>query len=202
MEIAQIKQLYYREKLSAAEVGKKLGKTVWQVIRFMKKNNLPRRSQSQTRYYQFMRQKPSYVKKSHLSLFEQKLNLAGLMLYWGEGVKAKTDVVDFVNSNQKMVLIFLKMLRQIYQIKESKLRVLLYCYANQNTTKLINFWSKLLKIPKNKFIKPYVRQDFNPKKINKMPYSLVHIRYCDKKLFSQIMQEIDIISNKYLKLEW
>lgn len=202
MEIVQIKQLYYREKLSAAEVGQKLGKTVWQVIKFMKKNNLPRRSQAETHYYRFERQKPSYVKKSHLNLSEQKLNLAGLMLYWGEGVKAKIDTVDFVNSNQKMALIFLKMLRQIYQIQERKLRILLYCYANQNTTTLIDFWSRLLKIPKSQFTKPYIRQDFNPKKINKMPYGLVHIRYCDKKLFSQIMQEIDIISSKYIKLEW
>lgn len=202
MLIDQVKKLYYQEKLSAAEVGKKLGKTVWQIIRFMKKNQLPRRSQADTRHFQFQRQKASYSKKSHLTITEQKLNLAGLILYWGEGVKAKIDVVDFVNSNQKMAVIFLKMLRQIYQIKEKKLRILLYCYANQNVNKLINFWSKLFKIPKKQFIKPYIRQDYNPKKINKMPHGVIHIRYCDKKLFSQIMLEIDIISKRLIKNSW
>lgn len=200
MLIARVKKLYYQDKLSTAEVGKKLGKTVWQVIKFMKKNQLPRRSQAETHHFQFQRKKASYSKKVNLTINEQKLNLAGLMLYWGEGVKVGTNMVDFVNSNQKMVVIFLKMLRQIYQVKESKLRILLYCYGNQNTKNLINFWSKLLKIPKKQFIKPYIRQDFNSKKINKMPHGVIHIRYCDKKLFSQIMLEIDIIASKFNKL--
>ena len=197
MLIVQVKRLYYREKLSAAEVGQKLGKTVWQVIKFMKKNNLPRRSQAETHHFQFEKQPLSYKKKIKLSFRETKLHLAGLMLYWGEGVKALPWVVDFVNSDKKMILIFLSMLRKVYQVKESKLRILLYCYANQNPKELIYFWSKLLKIPKKQFIKPYIRQDFKPEKINKMPHGVIHIRYCDKKLFSQIMREIDIIANRY-----
>lgn len=197
MEIDQVKKLYYRQKLSAAEVGQRLDKTVWQIIKFMKKNNLPRRHQAETRSFQFDRQKPSYLKRDHLNSTERKLNIIGLMLYWGEGVKATKHIVDFVNSNQKMALIFLNMLRKIYQIKESKLRILLYCYANQDTNKLIHYWSELLQIPRKQFIKPYVRQDYDPLKTNKMPHGLVHIRYCDKKLFSQIMQEIDIIADRH-----
>lgn len=199
MVIDKVRQLYYKEKLSTAEVGQKLGKTVWQVIKFMKRNNLPRRSQAETHHFQFERQKPSFTRKPHLTFNEQRLNLIGLMLYWGEGVKATQHIVDFVNSNQKMVVIFLKMLRQIYQIKENKLRILLYCYANQNIQELIKFWSDLLMIPKKQFIKPYIRQDFNPRKTNKMPHGVIHVRYCDKKLFSQIMKEIDIIANRYFQ---
>ena len=118
------------------------------------------------------------------------------MLYWGEGVKSGKNTVDFANSDKKMVLIFLKMLRQIFRVKEKRLRVLLYCYSNQSVNKLINYWVRELKIPRNQFIKPYVRQDFNARKINKMPYGVVHIRYNDTKLYRQIIQEVDIMANR------
>lgn len=115
------------------------------------------------------------------------------MLYWAEGARCQKHVLDFANSDEKMVTLFLKMLRKIYRANEKKLRVSLYCYANQDKNKLINCWSKMLNIPKSQFIKPYVRKDYDPAKKNKMRHGLVHIRYCDKKLMMQIIKDIGII---------
>jgi len=115
------------------------------------------------------------------------------MLYWAEGNKKNAQGVDFTNSNPKMISLFAKFLRQIYQVKETRLRCLLYCYPSHNPKKLINFWSKITHIPPSQFIKPYIRQD-GGKIRDKMKHGLVHIRYSDKRLLKLIMTEINQFS--------
>ena len=127
------------------------------------------------------------------------MKIAGVMLYWAEGVKPnpanRTWTVDFANSNPRMIKLFPKFLREICGIDEKRLRVLLYCYANQDIEKLKRFWQKITEIPLNQFTKPYVRKNFLPGKKRKMKYGLLHIRYYDKKLLLQIEKWVE----EYLK---
>ncbi len=121
------------------------------------------------------------------------------MLYWAEGAKYTPDmrsaVIDFVNSDPRMVKLFLNFLRIICGVDEKRLRVLLYCYANQDIEFLKKYWYKVTEINFKQFTKPYVREDFLPEKSGKMRYGLVHIRYYDKKLLIQIYNWI----NEYLE---
>lgn len=75
--------------------------------------------------------------------------------------------------------------------------LLFSCYSNQKPNKLIDFWSKITRIPKSQFIKPYVREDFRPDKEDKMKHGMVHIRYSDKKLLLQLMEWIEEFKGKY-----
>ncbi len=95
-------------------------------------------------------------------------------------------------------MIFLKFLRSICGVDENRLRVQLYCYANQNVEALKSYWSEVTRIPLNQFIKPYIRQDFSETKKNKMKYGLIHIRYSDKKLFLQVQNWIKEYLNSAL----
>ena len=95
-----------------------------------------------------------------------------------------------------MVLIFLTALRRIYGANENRIRALIYCYKNQNIETLLNYWSDYLKLDKSQFSKTYVRNNFDPKKIDKLKHGVIHIRYSDKRLFRQIMVDIDIIQLK------
>lgn len=197
MDLNKVKHLYQEKGLSAQDVADELDKTVWQVYRFMKKHRISRRKASQTLKIKFNRSPLSFKRKVNLTTKEQQLHLAGLMLYWAEGAKTGGDKIDFANSDQHMAVIFLKMLRQIYQPDEKRLRALLYCYSNQDPKKLIGFWSNLLNIPTDQFLKPYVRKVFNRSKKHKMPHGLVHIRYNDKRLFQQIMTDIKTASKDF-----
>lgn len=199
--LKQICYLYNNQKLSSKEVGKRLRISQWQVIKIMKRNNIPRRSASEADHIVFSNKPPSYSKKTKLSTTEQRLRTAMLMLYWAEGAKGR-HTVDFANSDSKMAKLFLNGLRTIYRIDEKRLRVYLFCYKNQKIKNLVNYWSKLLNIPKNQFSKPYVRKDFDERKINKMIHGLAHIRYSDKKLLMQIEAEIDIIQMKLNAPRW
>lgn len=189
----EIIKLYWDNGLSATEIGKIFKVTKWQVLKRMIKYGIPRRKQWETIKIQYEKQPLSYKLKIKLTPKEQELQQAALMLYWAEGSKRSPYSVDLANSDEKMEILFLKALRNIYNINEAKLRVYLYCYANQNIKKLIDHWSKLLDIPESQFTKPYVRKDFDPNKIKRMPFGMIHLRYADKKLLVQIKTEIDII---------
>ncbi|MBI5306677.1 hypothetical protein HZB04_03795 [Candidatus Wolfebacteria bacterium] len=183
--LRKIKQLYYQKQLSMKEIGDKIGVSWNAVYYFMRHYNLKRRTFSEDNQIRFLKKIPSFQVKQNFSKFDHRLKIIGTMLYWAEGAKASSGKksIDFVNSDFQMINLFMIFLRKICGIDESKLRVLLYCYSNQNVNNLINFWSNLTKIPKSQFTKPYVRDDFKKDKENKMPYGLVHIRYGDKKLF-------------------
>jgi hypothetical protein len=102
-------------------------------------------------------------------------------------------MVDFANSDKDMIILFLKFLRNICGVDEKRLRVYSYFYANQNVNKNTNYWSKITKISKKQFTKPYIRKDYDENKTDKMPNGLIHIRYSDKKLLNLIKNWI----NKY-----
>ena len=195
LSIKEIRKLYYSNGFSANEIATIKKLTVWQIIKFMKKNNLPRRKSNESNNLRFERQEKSFKLKSELSPMEEKIKISSCMLYWAEGVKSVNGhAVDFVNSDPEMISIFLKFLRDICGASEKKLRVLLYCYADQNCEELLDYWSNLTKIPKEQFQKPYIRKDFNPNG-RKMVRGLVHIRYNDKKLYRQLLDWINEYKN-------
>src|SRR3989338_1200090 len=184
--INQVKQLYIYQGLSGVRVGKILNLPVRQVYRIMDKFGIVRRSSSESNSIRFSKEAPTFNLKKKLSSKDKILLASGLMLYWAEGGKDKrAQLLDLANSDPLMIKIFLKFLRNLCGVKEGKLRIYLYCYANQNVSELKKFWSKLTKIPLEQFTKPYVRQDFKENQIGRMPYGLIHVRYCDKKLYGK-----------------
>lgn len=199
LPINLIKTLYYKERLSTIEIGKKLHVTPWVVLKFMKRMNLSRRTFKEANAIVFAKKPLSFSVKTNLSIREEQLKIAAIMLYWAEGAKPwgnKACMLDFVNSNSKMVEVFLKFMREICRVSEERFRVQLYCYANQDIENLKKFWYKITSIPLNQFIKPYVRKDFQIEKIGRMEHGLVHVRYCDKKLLKKIGEWINEYCSK------
>jgi len=184
-----VEKLYHKDKLSGAEIAKKLKTTQWAIIGFMARNNIPRRTFREANNICFENKPLTFSLKKGLSEGDQKLKMAGVLLYWAEGAKASGKngcTVDFANSNPEMIRIFVKFLRKICRVDEKRLRLYLYCYSDQAIENIKNYWYKLTNIPKSQFSKPYIREDFLPEKSGKMKYGLVHIRYADKKLLYQI----------------
>ena len=194
--LKQVKNLYYKNKLSVQSVANKLGVSIDAVFYCMRKNKLARRKIYESNSINFERCVPSFKLKKLGSEKERMLKIIGTMLYWGEGYKAGKDTVDFANSDKDMIVLFMKFLRHVCGVDEKRLRVYSYFYSNQNIKKNINYWSNLTKIPKSQFTKPYIREDFRENKKNKMPYGLIHIRYSDKKLLNLIKDWI----NEYRKI--
>ncbi len=197
--LKKVKKLYYDRGLSVQDVANQLNISIDAVFYFMRRNNLARRKISESNSIKYEKSKPSFVLRKINSEKLRILKTIGAMLYWGEGSKWDGEVtVDFANSDEKMIKLFLIFLRKVCGVREEKLRVFAYFYANQKIDKNISYWSKITKIPKKQFTKPYIRKDFKESKKDKMPHGLIHIRYADKKLLNVIKKWIDEYS-RFLK---
>lgn len=128
-----VNKLYHEEKLSTIKIASKLGTTEWVVLNFMKRNDIPHRSFKEANQILFDKKPLTFSIRNRLSKTEGKLKTAGVFLYWGEGaqLRGKNCTVDFANSNPQMVKVFARFLRKICRIDEKRLRVFMYCYADQ-----------------------------------------------------------------------
>ncbi len=196
-----VKRLYYEELLSMSQIARRLGVSLDAVVYFMRRNGLNRRSALAANNNLFRQKTPSFKIRKNNSLLAKELEIAGVMLYWAEGYKSKNaGWVDLANSDPKMIEVFMNFLRKTYEVDERKFRVLLYCYADQNVQKLINFWSGLTGVPSRQFTKPYIRKDFK-KDGRKMEYGMIHVRYIDKKLLLDIKDRIGKYVEKFAQVD-
>lgn len=205
LTIEKIKNLYYNKGYSVRQIGEIFGTSTSRIYDFMKRHGLSRRTPSESNNLVYLQQKPSFNLKKNLTSEERELKIAGIMLYWAEGYKniskqARGGTIDLGNSEPKMIQLFLRFLRKICRVDENRLRVKLYCYANQNINFIKRYWSKITRIPLGQFTKPYIREDFSPAKIDKMKYGVAHIVYSDKKLFLQIKEWINQYLNENINL--
>jgi|SRR3989344_6407117 len=181
----------YRSEYSAREIAEQLGVSIDAVYYSLRRIEVPRRTPVEQSRVLLKRKAHSYSIKKKLTAVERELFIAGIMLYWGEGSQWDGEAsVDFANSKPEMIKVFLKFLRVVCGVDEQRLRCYLYCYCNQDVNALIRYWSKITKIPKKQFTKPYIRADYDERKKSKMPYGLIHIRYSDKRLLFQLKQWI------------
>ncbi|MFA6526685.1 MAG: hypothetical protein WCT26_04735 [Candidatus Buchananbacteria bacterium] len=188
---------YYQSGLSVREIADKLGTPFNATFYFLRKHKIPRRTVQESNAIQFANKPLSYKIKSKLSASDEKLKVAALMLYWGEGAK-RGKVVDLANSDVAMIRIFLNFLRKICGVDESRLKAYIYCYSNQNLNEIKIFWLDNTLIPAEQFSQPYIRKDFAMKAGRQMENGLIHIRYCDKKLLIYILNEIEKYKNELI----
>ena len=189
-QVETLKNLYYDKKWSVREIADHLSVGMSAVYRFMRKHALERRDFRASNQLRFIKKPLSYLLKEKLSEEDEKLKMAGVLLYWAEGAK-RNQSIDFANSEVEMCTIFIRFLRHVCGVDKKRLRGYLYCHDNQNPKELIRFWSKTLELPEKQFTQPYVRK-YKPdghlvnRRPERMHYGLVHIRYSDVKLLQQI----------------
>lgn len=179
------------------KIANTLGVSIDAVTYVLRKTQVPRRSPQETNAITFANKPLSFHICKPRSKKEQEINLIGAMLYWAEGYKTqKAKGVDFANSDPEMVRLFMLFLRTRYRFDKERLRILLYCFSDQDQKQLLHFWSRLLQIPPSQFTKPYVRKKTTPSS-RAMRYGLVHIRYSDKRMLKDLLNLIHSYVQSY-----
>ncbi len=113
---------------------------------------------------------------------------AGLILYWCEGSKREEDRrVEFVNSDPKMVAVFMKYLRS-KDIIEERIRARLTIHVQDNEPRCKDYWKTVTALNDSNFIKTVVKAPSFSKR--PLPYGVVAIRYNSLRLLRQIKGEI------------
>lgn len=188
----------YKSHLSAANIAARLKLTLSQVYRSLSKQNIQRRVPKEQAKIRFASKPLSFNYKRPQSLKGKLLEISALMLYLGEGAKTGFTV-DFANSDPRLLKLFMLYLKNICQVRGSRLRFYLYCFSNQKPHTLISFWSKQLHVKRKLFTKPYVRKVSSNNRTRAMKHGVLHIRYSDKKLLHKILADIDQFSQKLVK---
>jgi len=114
------------------------------------------------------------------------------LLFWCEGEKITTGV-RFANSDPRMIVFFLKMFRQAFQLDEKKFRVLLHLHQYHNDSDELLFWQKITNIPKEQFLKIY-RKDNSGKSKKYGYHGCVSLRYHDAQIAKILLFAINSLT--------
>ncbi len=71
------------------------------------------------------------------------------MLYWGEGSK---KVCEFINSDGKMIQVYLKILRNYLNISDDFIKITVRYFSGMDKNECLKYWSENTGISKSKFI--------------------------------------------------
>lgn len=90
----------------------------------------------------------------------RELFIVGCMLYWAEGAKVKRNVVHFANSDPHMLLLFIKFLRQEFQITDEQFKLQIHCHTKiqEEVLRIENYWVNLLALTRVNLIKTYFKK--------------------------------------------
>lgn len=183
----------YNSGQNVRQISEKTGYSLNALMYLMRRHTITRRDRKATSANNFAQKAPSFSLPKRLSSKQQYLKLLGTALYWAEGYKTeKSKGIDFANSDPYMVVQFLRFLREVCGIDESRIKVLLYSHDTELIEEQLTYWSTLLNIPLQNFTKPYIaKTDKTLEKKRKMQYGLVHLRYMDKKLLFVVLKWIE-----------
>lgn len=121
-----------------------------------------------------------------ISVTQDLKRLLCACLYEGEGNKGYNQSLSFTNSDPKMILAFLGLLRDGFNVDESKFRVCVHLHSYHDIGKQIKFWSKITKISQSQFMKPFMKK--NSGLYKKEGYAgCISIRYYDISLKRKLM---------------
>lgn len=133
--------------------------------------------------------------RSHIQQLSKKEKLLFIAaLYWAEGSKS-----DFGLSNTDPLLIqaFVGGLRSLFHIKNDRLRVSIRIYEDLDKETCLQFWSEVVKIPKEKFVNVNILKG---KKIGKLTYGMCRVRVSKAELLLKKLQATYSIAGKRMSL--
>lgn len=113
-------------------------------------------------------------------------------LYWAEGNKK-----DFIltNTDPDLIRVFVSCLRNVLKLSDERIRISLRLYEDLNKEKSLNFWSKVVGIPKEKFLSVNILPG---KKKGKLEYGMCRVRVVKGgDLLKEVMSTYKAIAKRY-----
>ena len=94
-----------------------------------------------------------------------RLHLTGCMLYWAEGAKRKNSVY-FVNSDPHMLLLFVRFLREEFDLPDEEMSITIHCHYDEliEQRRIEQNWLDLLCLPVTCLRKSQVKKGSDTRK--------------------------------------
>lgn len=107
----------------------------------------------------------------------RELELIGLVLWATEGDKTQ---LSLANGNPHVIKKYLQFLREICQLQEGKIKIVLHCHDTLPYEDCIRFWAKITRVLPSRFKKPFIKKDSGGTR--KYPYGICRIAASNIKL--------------------
>lgn len=136
-------------------------------------------------------------------LTHDTLFMIGISLYWAEGYKLSakrqgreltSHPVSLSNSDPVLIKIFIRFLKEICLVNESRIKAELRIYEHLNEKQLLCYWQEITGLPSENFHKTYYgvsKSSQGKRPFNRLPNGTICIRVCDTRLFHTIMGWIE-----------
>ena len=121
------------------------------IVYWMKKYNIPRRTWSEATYVKSNPDGDPYKIKQLITVKDYLLYGLAMGIFWGEGTKRTPYSVRITNTDKNMIVVFRRFLRQVCQVKESKISYSIVCFNDSSPQDARNYWAKALEISPEKF---------------------------------------------------
>ena len=150
----------------------------------------------------------SFVKQI-ISVDYEILKIIGATLYWAEGYKRLKirggkermgHPISFVNADEVMIRTFLKFLKKILQVQDSKIHLYMRLYEHINEETARQYWMKVTGFPKESFHKTTYLVSIASKRkrpYNRLPYGTLQIEVCDTQKFHYLMGLIEGVKKQF-----
>ncbi len=177
---------------------RKLGKTYSEICHEAREKAILVNKIKHQKYLKSIEDKNKPVSYKIQNFATAKIALA--MLCLGEATKSiRSRRFAFGNSNPKIVLLFLNLLKNCYTIDLNKMRCRVQCRSDQQTQELEDYWHKVTKIPKEYFYKTYVDKRTVSKPTLRSEYKGVFvIDYFDKNIQLELESLAELVYNNVI----
>jgi len=146
-----------------------------------------------------------YLATKNINLLErlndktQKIILS--ILYLGEGAKhTSSQMLSLGNSNPAIIKFFISLLKNCYNVDETKFRARIQCRFDQEVNKLEKFWRDVTKIKAKQFYPTYIDKRTAGKPTMKKDYKGVcTIHYFNTEIQLELELLAGAIMNKIIK---
>ena len=127
------------------------------ILRFAQKRGLHKKYKDN----QDIREKAHKEGREKAKLLDP-LHLAGCMLYWCEGAKAKSSrhTLSLVNSDPEMIKVYMRFLRESLNVPNEEIFLKLTIYDDIDESEAIEFWSKVCNLHKSSFKKTQIKKSY------------------------------------------
>ena len=132
------------------------------------------------------------ARKEFTNFKDNRLFLAGISIYWGEGDKSSNNCqVRVSNVDSRLLKIFHKFLLEICHVPQDRIGAEVIIYPDLDADKCLRFWSEHVNIPTRKFSRTVLIQGKHKTRVSS--YGVCIIRTANKYLKTKIVKWIDLL---------
>ena len=131
---------------------------------------------------------------------DEDLKKLGPIIYLCEGTRStrqnrgSPEQIELVSSDPFIIKIFLKFLRKIIKIEESRLRGRLQIHNNLDEEKAKVYWSSISRIPIDQFQKSIIKENKSRRRsLNILKNGTFVVRYASKPKYEKLIQMMEKI---------